>query len=120
MRVDEVNATTTSSVPLIVKAAKTGASSVLVMTILNCFIPVGSAVSTPALAVPPLSLTLTVTISVPMKLVAGVKVKVPAELIAGATKKEPALKPLRPKLRVWEDSFSGPAEEARKKFAFVN
>ena len=61
------------------------------LTVVTAMVKVFVALSTPPLAVPPLSSTTTVTVAWPLALRAEVKVSTPALLIAGATLKRPVL-----------------------------
>src|SRR5438552_2518096 len=70
----------------------------------------GAEVSTPPKAVPPLSMSLTVTIAVPVTFVAGVKVKAPVELTAGCDENRALLSFVTRKASVWADSLAGPLE----------
>ena len=67
-------------------------------------------VSTPPLAVRPLSCAVTVTVALPLAFVAGVKVSVPAAPIAGWALKRALASFVSVKLTVWADSSAGPAE----------
>ncbi len=69
----------------------------------------GALVSTPPLAVPPLSWMRTVTIALPEALAAGVYVSAPAGLIAGWALNRPLLSLLTRKSTTWPASFDGPA-----------
>ena len=66
-------------------------------------------VSTPPLAVPPLSCAFTVTVATPFAMRAGVKVSVPSTPIAGWVLKSALLLFVTRKLTAWPDSFAGPA-----------
>ena len=66
-------------------------------------------VSTPPLAVPPLSFRVTVMVAEPLASGAGVKVRVPPAVMAGCALKRAVLLALTVKVRVWLDSFAGPA-----------
>src|SRR6185503_21193023 len=73
----------------------------------------GADVSTPPLAVPPLSLSTIVIVAGPLALAAGVDVKVPVGLIAGPAENRPELVlPVTSKATVWPDSLAGPGEMA--------
>ena len=74
-------------------------------------------VSTPPLAVVPLSWVVTDTVAVPLAFAAGVKVSVPLALIAGCTLKRALLLFVTVKLTVWDDSFVGPELIALTTFA---
>ena len=67
-------------------------------------------VSTPPLAVPPLSWTVTVTVALPLAFAAGVKVSAPLAARAGWALKRALALFVRVKLNVWADSSAGPAE----------
>ena len=67
---------------------KTGASFISLILILKVLLPVSSS---PALAVPPLSTTVTVIVAVPLALALGVNVRVPLEAMVGCTSKSPEL-----------------------------
>ena len=88
-------------------SAKLGAS----FTLLTVRVKVTeSLVSTPPLAVPPLSCAVIVTVALPLAFAAGVKVSTPLVLTAGATLNRPGL--LFPVtvtvVMLWLDSFAGP------------
>ena len=69
----------------------------------------GALVSTPPLAVPPLSCSCTVTSVLPLALGAGVNVSVPVAEIAGATVNSAGLAGVTRKLSVCAASSAGPA-----------
>src|ERR671922_147604 len=72
----------------------------------------GALVSTPPLAVPPLSTALTVTVAAPLASAAGVYVSVPLDATAGWTAKSPVLSADALKVTVCDDSPAGPGEMA--------
>ena len=71
----------------------------------------GADVSTPPLAMPPLSCSVKVIVAVPNLLPAGVYVSVPAELTAGCVEKSAEFVLfVTLKVSVWPDSSGGPIE----------
>jgi hypothetical protein len=69
--------------------------------------------STPPLAVPPLSFSTTVIVAVPLAFVAEVKVSVPLAAMAGAAENKAAfVLPVTWNVSVWAASSAGPAESA--------
>ena len=70
-------------------------------------------VSTPPLAVPPLSISTRVIVAVPLAFAAGVKVSTPVGDTAGPAANRPGLvSPVMLKTTVWPDSLAGPGEIA--------
>ena len=63
--------------------------------------------STPPLAVPPLSISRTVTVATPSWPAAAVKVSVPFGLIAGCAEKSTLLLLVTRNVKVWPDSSGG-------------
>src|SRR5437867_1555642 len=82
-----------------------GGSFTAVTVIVNVW---GGLLSTPPLAVPPLSWSCTVTVAVPLALEAGVYVSVPLAEINGCTANSALLLLVTRKFTVWADSFAGP------------
>src|ERR671925_614921 len=72
----------------------------------------GALVSTPPLAVPPLSTALTVTVAAPLASAVGVYVSFPLDATAGWTAKRPVLSAETLNVTVWGDSPAGPGEMA--------
>ena len=66
-------------------------------------------VSSPPLAIPPLSLMETLTVAEPTWLAAGVNVSVPLELTAGSVENRPVLSLVTMNDTVWPDSLDGPS-----------
>ena len=69
----------------------------------------GAEVSTPPIAVPPLSWATRVIVALPLAFAAGVKVRTPADETAGAVVKSAALVlPVTTKITTWPASSAGP------------
>ena len=79
----------------------------------------GALVSTPPLAVPPLSCTVTVTVAVPLADGFGVKVSVPFAAMAGCAVKSALFVTEAAKLTVCHTSRAGPGEILVAKLAVV-
>ena len=86
-------------------SAKLGASFTGVIVMVRVFV----VLSTPPLAVPPLSWAMTVTVALPLAFAAGVKVSVPPALRVGWLLKSAVLLLFTTRLvMLWLDSLAGP------------